>query len=141
MRRWILLAALVMGLLVSGCPNDVVENEDWDEFTDIYKGAGPLEEGAKLYFKIEFNGDDVYAELEGPFFAELQGEVVEARSNSRKIVLTSLFRSNECLELTRVDFEGQVREETIEGRLVYDGCKLYEFYYEGVRVGGIGSGL
>lgn len=139
MKRFSIVPLLVALVLLFGCGNDTVPGEDYDDYTDVYSGLGP-DNIADLVFKLAFEpGGGITGEMEGPFYARVTGAWL-ATGQGILVHLESVFGSLECMGITEVEFTGDVVDDQINGVLVYSGCNTYEFFYEGVRVGGTGSG-
>ena len=138
MRRWLGCILCLLLFSLAGCGSDAIVGEDWDQFAEVYSGAGPEEDFEHLYMKFNYaEGSQIVGEWEGTFFSKFQGEIF-TRLEQTRIVVESTLRSEQCLGLTRIDFEGQIQDDRITGVLSYSGCEVYEFFYEADRVGGVG---
>ena len=138
MRIW-LLTALILALASAGCYDaSEPDGEDYDGFHEVFAGAGPNDDGEDLVFKLSYDmWGDIEGEAEGPFFSRLDGRYVDGGQGTH-ITLEARFRSNACEGVTNVEFEGTINNDELTGVMYYKGCTVYQFYYEGELIGGVG---
>jgi hypothetical protein len=134
-----LILILIVALGAAGCyDSPPSEEEDYDDFHEVYSGLGPDLDGEDLLFKLNFDiWGDIEGEAEGPFFSQVDGRFVDGPAGTF-VTLEARFRSNGCEGVTDVAFEGVVKEGQLTGQMFYKGCTVYDFYYEGELVGGVG---
>ena len=112
--------------------HDQDPTEDWDDYTDVFVGDGPDQVSEDVIFKLNINGY-ITGEIEGVFYSKVEGTLT-----GTNIKLQGTERSYECSRLTHVYFDGDLVGSQLAGTVFYDGCEIYEFYYEGRREGGTG---
>ncbi len=127
-------------LFLPGCGGDEIPGEDWDDYAEVYSGKGPDEDFEKLFLKINYGPKrTLNGEFEGTFFAKVEGFYFIDLQANKIFSLNSEFRSNQCFGKTTVEFEGTVVDNEITGIIYYNGCQIYEFFYQGEIVGGLDS--
>lgn len=132
------LSLLVLFAFGLSCGGDEIDKEDWDNYADVFSGAGPDNDMEKLYIKLNYeNKNDLTGEMEGPFFSKVRGNY-EKNGSVYDIEIDTSFRSTHCIGTTYIEFIGTVANNRLTGTLYYRGCNIYDFYYEGARVGGAG---
>ena len=137
-RVWPCLA-LAFIVLLSGCwGGEEILGEDWPDYAEVFVGPGPDEDLEKLFVKINYLEDgELAGEIEGPLFAEIRGTFQDVVP-SRRIFFEATYRSEQCMGITRVLFEGAIEGDELSGILSYSGCAVWEFFYTGTRIGGAG---
>ena len=136
-RNAFLVAIFFILILCVSCGGDAIIGEDWDEYAEVYGGPGPGEDFEKLFLKIKYGPEKtVSGEFEGPFYAKFEGNYYFDLQENKIFHLESTFRSNECMGKTRIEFDGEAADGNILGILSYNGCQVFEFFYEGEIVGG-----
>lgn len=137
-RIFTLLFVLFFTALLFSCGGDAVDNEDWYDYADVFSGPGPEDDYEKLYIKLNYEKKGkLSGEMEGPFFTKVRGTYKE-NASIYQIEINTSFRSTHCFGTTYIEFDGTIVNDKLSGTMFYQGCSVYDFYYNGSRVGGAG---
>ena len=137
MKSHILLLLLLM-CVVTSCGNwkiqgtDEIPDEDWENYDYVFEGDSPDPNGDPMFFKINIDENGlVDGETLGVFYAQFAGTLAD-----QAIFLEMEYIDHRCEMTAYATFNGTFTENELIGTIQVSACEIWQYIYQGVRVGG-----